>query len=104
MLAYTDPKPCAALDKLPNMAEAGVPGLDVSGGLPFFGPRGMPPNVPAQVNAAIGAALRDPGLVKVFADGGSEILASGPADHAASVKEQRERWGGVIRRLGLKLD
>lgn len=104
MLAYTDPKPYVALGKLPNMAEAGVPGVDVSGGLQFFGPRGMAPEVVAKVNAAIAAALREPEVVKAFIDGGSEILASSPAEHAAAVKEQHERWGAVIRRLGLKLD
>ncbi len=104
MLAYTDPKPYAALGKLPNMAEAGVPGVDVQGGLQFFGPAKMAPEVLARVNAAIAAALKDPEVVKAFNDGGSEIVASSPAEHAASVKEQSERWGGVIRRLGLKLD
>lgn len=104
LLAYTDPKPYVALGKLPNMAEAGVPGVDVSGGLQFFGPRGMAPEVLAKVNAAIAAALREPDVVKAFIDGGSEILASSPAEHAAAVKEQHERWGAVIRRLGLKLD
>ena len=104
MLAYTDPKPYAALGKLPNMAEAGVPGVDVSGGLQFFGPAKLPADVLSKLNAALAAALKDPEVVKAFIDGGSEILASSPAEHAAAVKEQHERWGGVIRKLGLKLD
>ena len=99
LLAYTDPKPYVALGKLPNMAEAGVPGVDVSGGLQFFGPA-KPPDVLAKVNAA----LKEPDVVKAFIDGGSEVLASRPAEHAAAVKEQYERWGGVVRKLGLKLD
>jgi hypothetical protein len=104
MLAYTDPKPYVALGKMPNMAEAGVPGVDVSGGLQFFGPRSMPPEVLAKVNAALAATLRDPELVKAFVDGGSEVLASSPAEHTAAVKDQYERFGAVIRKLGLKLD
>ena len=104
MLAYTDPKPYAALGNLPNMAQAGVPGVDVSGGLQFFGPRNMPAEVLAKVNAALAAALKDPELNKAFIDGGSEVLASSPAEHAAAVKDQFERFGAVIRKLGLKLD
>ena len=104
MLAYTDPKPYAALGNLPNMAQAGVPGVDVTGGLQFFGPRNMPPEVLGKLNAALAAALKDPEVVKVFADGGSEIVSSTAAEHAASVREQYDRWGGVIRKLGLKLD
>jgi tripartite-type tricarboxylate transporter receptor subunit TctC len=104
MLAYTDPKPYAALGKLPNMAEAGVPGVDVTGGMQFFGPRNLPPEVLNKVNAALAAALKEPDVVKLFVDNGTEIVASSAAEHAASVKEQYERWGGVIRKLGLKLD
>ena len=104
MLAYTDPKPYSALGKLPNMAEAGVPGVDVTGGMQFFGPRNLPPEVLNKVNAALAAALKEPDTVKLFVDNGTEIVASSAADHAASVKEQYERWGGVIRKLGLKLD
>jgi tripartite-type tricarboxylate transporter receptor subunit TctC len=104
MLAYTDPKPYTALGKLPNMTEAGVPGVDVTGGMQFFGPRNMPPEVLNKVNAALASALKDPEVAKLYADGASEIVASSAAEHAASVKEQYERWGSVIRKLGLKLD
>jgi len=104
MLAYTDPKPYKALGNLPNMAQAGYPGVDVSGGMQFFGPRGMAPEVVAKVNAALAAALKQPDVEKLFVDGGTEILASSPAEHAAAVKEQFEAFGAVIRRIGLKLD
>ena len=104
MLAYTDPKPYAALGKLPNMAEAGVPGVDMTGGMQFFGPRNLPPELLAKVNAALASALQDPEVVKLFADGATEIVASSAAEHAALAKELYERWGGVIRKLGLKLD
>jgi len=104
MLAYTDLKPYAALGKLPNMAEAGVPGVDMTGGMQFFGPRNLPPELLAKVNAALASALQDPEVAKLFADGATEIVASSAAEHAATVKELYERWGGVIRKLGLKLD
>ena len=104
MLAYTDPKPYKALGNLPNMAQAGYPGVDVSGGMQFFGPRGMAPEVVARVNAALAAALKQPDVEKLFVDGGTEILASSPAEHAAALKDQYEAFGAVIRRIGLKLD
>lgn len=104
MLAYTDPKPYTALGTLPNMLQAGVPGVDVTGGMQFFGPRNLPPEVLNKINASLAAALKDPEVAKVYADGASEIVASSAAEHAASVKDQYERWGGVIRKLGLKLD
>jgi len=104
MLAFTDPKPYIALGNLPNMAQAGVPGVDVSGGLQFFGPRNMPPEVLAKLNTALATVLKDPELAKSFIEGGSEVLASTPAEHAAAVKDQYEKFGAVIRKLGIKLD
>ena len=104
MLAVTDSKPYSALGNLPTMAEAGVPGIDVPGGMQMFGPGRMPAAVVAQVNAALAAALKSPEVEKLFIDGGTEILASSPEEHARSVKEQYERWGTVIKRLGIRLD
>lgn len=106
MLAYADPKPYAytVQHKLPNMAESGYPGIDFTGGLQFFGPKGMAPEVVAKLNTALAGVLRTPEMEKLFVEGGAEVVASTPAEHAASVKEQSERWGGVIRRLNLKLD
>ena len=104
MLAYTDVKPYRALGNLPNMAQAGYPGVDVSGGMQFFGPKGMTAETATKVNAAIAAALKNPEVEKMFLDGGSEIVASSPAEHAVAVKEMHDKFGEVIKRIGLKLD
>lgn len=104
MLAYTDTKPYRALGNLPNLAQAGYPGIDVPGGMQFFGPKGISPEAVAKLNAALAAALKLPDVEKMFADGGTEVLASSPEEHAAAVKEQYEKFGATIRRIGLKLD
>ena len=104
MLAYTDPKPYRALGNLPNMTQAGYPGVDVSGGMQFFGPKGMSADTVAKVNAALVTALKNPEVEKLFIDGGTEIVASSPAEHAAAVKDMYDSFGAVIRRIGLKLD
>lgn len=104
MLAYTDPKPYRALGNLPNMTQAGYPGVDVSGGMQFFGPKGMSADTVAKVNAALVTALKNPDVEKLFLDGGTEIVASSPAEHAVVVKDMYDSFGAVIRRIGLKLD
>jgi tripartite-type tricarboxylate transporter receptor subunit TctC len=104
MLAYTDTKPYRALGNLPNLTQSGYPGVDLAGGMQFFGPRGMAPEVVNKVNAALAAALKQPDVEKLFVDGGTEILASSPAEHAAAVKEQYDAFGTVIKRIGLKMD
>jgi tripartite-type tricarboxylate transporter receptor subunit TctC len=104
MLAVADASRYAVLKDVPTMAEAGVKGVDVPGGMQFFGPANMPRDVLQRVNAALAAALKEPEVVKLFVDGGTEIVASSAEEHARSVKEQHERWGAVIRGLNLRLD
>jgi tripartite-type tricarboxylate transporter receptor subunit TctC len=104
MLAYTDTKPYRALGNLPNMTQAGYPGVDVSGGMQFFGPKGMSADTVAKVNAALVAALKNPEVEKLYLDGGTEIVASSAAEHAVMVKDMYDSFGAVIRRIGLKLD
>ena len=78
--------------------------VDLAGGMQFFGPAALPPDVLVKVNAALVAAMRQPDIVKLFTDGGTEVVAGSPEGHAAMVRDQYQRWGVVIRRLGLKLD
>ena len=86
------------------MTEAGVQGVDLAGGMQFFGPAGMNREVLMKVNAALAAVMRQPDIVKLYVDGGTEIAAGSPEQHANMVQDQYQRWGVVIRKLGLKLD
>ena len=104
MLAHIDRQPYAALASVPTMGEAGYPDVVLTGGMQVFAPRGTPPAVVNQVNAALKDALKGAEMQKFFSDGGSEIVASTPAEHAAAVREQYERNGTLIRKLGLKMD
>lgn len=104
ILGYVDKNRLGVLPDVPTMAEAGVPGMDLAGGMQFFGPAGLPPEVIIKVNTALVGAMRQPDIVKLFTDGGTEVVAGSPEDHAAMVRDQHQRWGVVIRKLGLKLD
>lgn len=104
LLAYMDEKRLGVLPDVPTMAEAGVAGVDLAGGMQFFGPGGMPPALVAKVNTALAGALREPDIVKLYEEGGTEVTASSPQEHARVMQELYEKWGAIIRRLGLKLD
>jgi tripartite-type tricarboxylate transporter receptor subunit TctC len=103
LVAVALPQRAKALADVPTMHEAGLP-IDSSGGLQFFGPGGMAPATRSAVNAALAAVLRDPEMVRLINDGGNELVATSADEHARLVREWYDRWGGVIRKLGLKLD
>ncbi len=104
MLAVADSARYSVVPDVPTMAEAGIAGVDVPGGMQMFGPPGMPKPVLERVNAELARALRDPGINKLYVENATEVVAGSPEEHARSVREQHRRWGEVIRRLGIKLD
>ena len=67
-----------------------------------------PPKTPAGVaeklSAAIGEILKQPEVVKRLADLSAEPIASTPAAMASLMKEDVERWRGVIRAAGVKAE
>ena len=104
LLGYVDEKRLSVLPNVPTMAEGGVAGMDLAGGMQFFGPGGMSPGVVTRINTALAGALRQPDILKLYEENGTEVVASSPQEHARLVREWHERWGGLIRKLGLKLD
>jgi tripartite-type tricarboxylate transporter receptor subunit TctC len=105
MLAIADARRYSVAPDLPTMAEAGVPGFEkMAGGMQFFGPGNMARAVLAQVNAQLAKALREPDIVKLFVEGGTEVVASSPEEHARVARELYESFGAIIRELGIRLD
>jgi tripartite-type tricarboxylate transporter receptor subunit TctC len=105
MLAIADDRRYRVVPDVPTMTEAGVPGFEkVAGGMQFFGPRGLPGGVVTKINAELAKALRQPEVAKLFVEGGTELVASSPEEHARIVKQLYDSYGTLIRKLGVKLD
>ena len=49
-------------------------------------------------------ALRDPGVLRRLAEMSAEPMGLTPAETAAFMKQETERWGTVIRSAGVRLD
>lgn len=54
-----------------------------------------------RLNAAIGAALRQPDMVQAYASHGSVIYHDTPARFARRIADERATWGPMIRALGI---
>ncbi|MEK6244834.1 MAG: tripartite tricarboxylate transporter substrate binding protein [Pseudomonadota bacterium] len=103
MLAAAAETRYAAMPDLPTMREQGY---DVGywGYLWFWGPGAMAPATVDALYQHLARAIKHPEVVKLFADGGSEASGMPPAEMARTAKELSERWGEVIREVGVKLD
>jgi len=77
-----------------------VPGYDADLWLSLSGPAGMPPQVVERLHAAIGKALQDAELRASFRTGGVEATSMTPAEFAAYVRSEYDKWGKVVRETG----
>ena len=104
MLGVTDKARYGAVPEVPTMAEAGVPGLDLDGGMMFYAPAKTPREVILKINDELAKALRDPAVKDLFVNGGTEIVASSPEALGELNRRGSDKWGAIIRKLGIKLD
>jgi tripartite-type tricarboxylate transporter receptor subunit TctC len=103
-LAVTSTKRLPIMPETPTMTEAGFGGIEIE---PWFGlvaPAGTPDLVIAKLNAAFVKAVRDPEVVKQIIDQGAEALATTPAEFAAFIASQTERYGKIVKSVGAKAE
>jgi tripartite-type tricarboxylate transporter receptor subunit TctC len=100
-LAVVSDKRAAGLPDVPTIAEAGLPAMQ---GGPWFGlvvPGGTPRPIIDWINAEARKAFTAPDMQKRFLDQGFILPLGTPEDFAAHIRQERERWGEVIRRAGI---
>jgi tripartite-type tricarboxylate transporter receptor subunit TctC len=86
---------------LAPIAELGVPGFDVSSWYALFAPAKTPAAVVQKLHAVATAALADPGTRQKLEQLGVVVVASTPAELAAFLKREMDKWGPVIREAGI---
>jgi tripartite-type tricarboxylate transporter receptor subunit TctC len=93
----------SALPDLPTMRESGYD-VGMWGYLWFWGPGNMPPATLDAVYSHLSRAINNPDVRSLMQRGGAEVSAMPPAETARAARDLYERWGAVIRQVGVKLD
>jgi tripartite-type tricarboxylate transporter receptor subunit TctC len=102
-LAVTTRKRFSLLPEVPTIAEHFVPGFDAYAWIGVLAPAGTPPAVVAKLNHEFNAALRQPDVVATLRDKfGAEPMGGPPAQFGSFLASEADRWGALIRKLGLK--
>jgi tripartite-type tricarboxylate transporter receptor subunit TctC len=103
-LAVTTKERIAIMPEMPTIAESGVPGFDVSSWFGFFVPARTPPDIIAKINADTNAALVHPSVKPRFEHLGAVPKGSTPAELAAFLKSEIDKWGPVIADARIKVE
>ena len=103
-LAVTSARRLPAAPALPTVGESGVAGYEFSTWYGLLAPAGTPPAVIARLNAEAVRAVRDPATAEKFSADGIEPIGSSPAEFAAYLGSEIEKWARVVQAAKLQAD
>ena len=102
LLAVTEAKRSALMPEgVPTVGET-LPGYELGVWYGLFGPANMPKDLVDRLNAAANAAMADPAVKTRMDSLGVEIVKATPAQFATVLKSDADRYGKIIRELGIK--
>src|SRR5207249_3893967 len=105
ILGVGSPKRLAAFPELPTIAESGLPGYEAISWFGLFAPAATPREVVAKINADVQRVLTDPDFREKFlAPNYLERVTGSPAEFAAYVKRESDKWGQVIKAAGIAVE
>ena len=103
-LAVTGSKRSALFPSLPTVAEAGVPGFQITQWYGFFAPAKTPAAVIEKLNREIVAIMNDPDTKKKFADQGADVSTGTPAEFGKLVQSELAKWTKFIKGAKITAD
>lgn len=103
-LAVTTPGRSAALPDVPTVAEAALPGFDVTNWQGVFAPADAPADVVARLNDSIQKIVQEPEIRARLIELGFEPVSSTPAELADRVRENAAKWAEVIKSADIKVE
>jgi len=104
-LGVASSAPLAALPEVPTIAAAaGLPGYEAVSWYALMAPAGTPPEVIEKIHADVAKVLQFPEVRERLAGMGAEPSGEAPAELAARIKSEYERWGEVVRKANIKAD
>ncbi|SHI20857.1 Bug family tripartite tricarboxylate transporter substrate binding protein [Pollutimonas bauzanensis] len=100
-LTITSTERSPQMPDVPTVAEMDMKNAEISVWIALFAPKNTPAPIIDTLSKAALAALESPALQAGYAQDGGEVQKDAtPADFAAALKSDVERWGEVVRQSG----
>ena len=103
-LAVTSARRLVELPDVPTLQESGLSGLEANTWFALFAPRGTPRDVVQKLSEHIQRALQQPETRRKMQEIGIEPLYMGASQLDAFVKDERLKWGGIIKAADIRID
>ncbi len=101
-LAVTSAQRFKAAPELPTVAEAALPGFDVTAWYALYVPAQTPPDIVRKLNADTVAVLNDPAIRDKIEQLGVAVVGSTREELARHLRAETELWGPVIKAANIR--
>lgn len=92
------------LPNVPTHKEAGLPQYNTSAWYSMHAPAKVPPEIVARLYKELARAVKSPDIQEKLKDLGSDGVGNPPEEFGRFVLSEHERYGKLIREMGLKAD
>jgi tripartite-type tricarboxylate transporter receptor subunit TctC len=103
-IAVTGSRRSGALPDVPTIAEAGVPGYDMTNWFGILAPAGLPRPILARLDTALRKIVAAPDVREVYAQQGADGVGAGPEAFARVIAADIPKWERVVRESGARVD
>ncbi len=104
MLAVTSTQRITELKQLPTVAESGYPGFEALAWNGLFTATGTPAPVVERINRDVNDVLKDAAVRESFAKQGLIVGGGSAADFKRFIDSESQKWGAIIKKVGITLD
>ena len=102
--AVASRKRFSGLPDVPTMDETGMPGFESVLHYGLLAPAGTPRPIIDRLNRELRAAVGAEDVRKRINAEGGDPLTSTPEEYAADIDQEERKWGGLVRKLNLKVE
>lgn len=100
-LAVTGDARSKAVPNVPTFGELGLPGVDAPTTWGVLAPKGTPKEIIERLSRELATVIRLPKVVERLEELGFVPVGSTPAAYRDKIREDVEKWGKVIRQVGI---
>jgi tripartite-type tricarboxylate transporter receptor subunit TctC len=104
IIAVTGPKRVASLPNVPTVSESGLAGYEVETWYGVFTTGGTPAPVVNRLSSEVAQVVNQPQVREAIMKMGMEPAPSSAEEFTRIVLRDMERWGKVVRSVGIKVD
>jgi tripartite-type tricarboxylate transporter receptor subunit TctC len=103
-IAVTSKKRFSLLPDVPTFDESGLPGFEAVLHYGLLAPVGTPKEIVDRLSEEVRKLVDTPEVQLQIHNEGGDPMTSTPGEYAADIDKEETKWGGLVRKLGLKVE